>query len=201
MTQAKKLVIATKNKNKKKELERLLKGLRVKVVSLSDLKIQVPRVIEDGKTFRQNAIKKALTFSRYINGIILADDSGLVVDVLGGKPGVRSSRFAHTKATDKENNTKLLKLMKDIPLKKRQATFVCVIAIAERGNLIRTCEGQCKGTIGFIPKGKNGFGYDPLFMPKGKGRTFAQLASSSKNRISHRGKALRKAKAVIQKYL
>ena len=201
MIQAKRLVIATKNKNKKKELERLLKGLRVKVVSLSDLKIQVPRVIEDGKTFRQNAIKKALTFSRYVNGLVLADDSGLMVDALGGKPGVRSSRFAHAKATDKENNAKLLKFTKNVPAKKRSATFVCVIAIAEKGNLLDTAEGRCKGSIGVASKGKNGFGYDPLFTPKGRNKTFAQLGSSSKNKISHRGRALRKAKTILQKYL
>lgn len=197
----KKLVIATRNRNKKKELEKLLVGLNVKVLSLSDTKIHIPRVIEDGKTFRQNAIKKALTFSRYIKELILADDSGLMVDALDGKPGVRSSRFAHRKAKDSENNAKLLKLMKNIPAKKRGATFVSVVAIAENGNLIGISEGKCKGTIGFEPKGKNGFGYDPFFTPKGKNSTFAQISASSKNKISHRAKALNGAKAIIQKYL
>ena len=196
-----KLVIATRNKNKKKELEKLLKGLRVKVLNISDMKIHLPHVIEDGKTFRQNAIKKALTFSRYIKELILSDDSGLMVDALDGKPGVRSSRFAHAKAKDEENNAKLLKLMKNVPVKKRSATFVSVVAIAEAGNLIGTSEGECRGTIGFDLKGKNGFGYDPLFTPKGKKRTFAQIPSSFKNRISHRAKALKKAKSIIQKYL
>lgn len=195
------IVIATRNKKKKKELEKLLRNINIKVLSLSDLKIHLPRVIEDGKTFRQNAIKKALTFSRYTREPVLADDSGLMVEALGGKPGVRSSRFAHTKATDKENNAKLVKLMKNVPVRKRQATFVCVVAVAENGNLIGTREGRCGGTIGFESKGKNGFGYDPLFTPRGYKRTFAQLKASFKNKISHRAKALNKAKSIIQRYL
>lgn len=195
------LVIATNNKKKKKELEKLMKGLKVKVLSLFDVKIHPPRVVEDGRTFRQNAIKKALIFSRYIKGLILADDSGLMVDALGGKPGVRSSRFAHTKATDEENNTKLLRLMKNVPAKKRSATFISVIAVAEDGNLLDTTEGKCKGRIGFKPKGKNGFGYDPLFTKEGYQKTFAELRPSHKNRISHRAKAAKKAKSIIQKYL
>ncbi len=197
----KRVVIATRNRHKKREIEKNLKGIKAKILCLSDLKSHLPRVIEDGRTFRQNAIKKALTFSRYIDGVILADDSGLVVEALGGKPGVRSSRFARTNATDKENNAKLLKLMKNVPLRKRQATFVCVMAVAERGSLRGVVKGECRGVIGFEPKGKNGFGYDPLFTPKGYSRTFAQFKTASKNKISHRGKALRKAKRIILKYL
>jgi len=201
MTDKKRLVIATKNNNKKKELQRLVKDLTVDVITLSGLKIHLPHVVEDGRTFRQNAIKKALTFSRYIEGIILADDSGLAVDALGGKPGVRSARFAHTKANDQENNAKLLKLMANTPRNKRSATFVCVIAVAKNGTLIGTSEGKCKGKIGFELKGKNGFGYDPIFTPTGYQKTFAELKASFKNRISHRGKALKKAKTIIRKSL
>jgi len=197
----KRIVVATKNEKKKKELKKLVSGVGAKVICLTDLKMHLPRVIEDGKTFRQNAIKKALTFSRYVEGIILADDSGLMVEALDGKPGVRSARFAHTKATDMENNAKLLRLMKDIPTRKRQATFVCSVAVAESGNLVGTCEASCRGSIGFRSKGNNGFGYDPLFTPQGFAKTFAQLSQSSKNRISHRAKALKKAKEIILKYL
>ena len=197
----KNIVIATSNKNKKRELKKLLKGLKVKVSHLSGVKTHLPTVIEDGKTFRQNAIKKALTFSRYVDGLILADDSGLAVDALDGKPGVRSARFAHAKARDEENNAKLLYLMQNVPAKKRQATFVSVIALAEKGVLLGTAEGRAKGVIGFESKGKNGFGYDPLFTPKGYGRTFAEISGAFKNRISHRSKALKKAKAIIRKYL
>ncbi len=195
------LVIATKNKKKKKELKKLLKGLNIKILSLSDLRIHIPNVVENGRTFRQNAVKKALTFSSYIKELILADDSGLMVDALDGKPGVRSSRFAHTKAKDEENNAKLLKLMKNVPPKRRGATFVSVVAIAENGNLIGTRRGECKGTIGFELEGKNGFGYDPLFTPRGKSRTFAQFSPSFKNRISHRAKAIKRAKSIIRKCL
>jgi len=172
----------------------------VKVLDLSDLKTHIPHVIENGRTFRQNAIKKALTFSRYTKGLVIADDSGLAVDALDGRPGVRSSRFARAKATDGENNAKLLRLIKDVPANKRSATFICVVAVAENGNLAGTAEGVCSGKIGFELKGKNGFGYDPLFTPKGYVRTFAELKPSVKNKISHRGEALRRAKSIIKKY-
>ena len=197
----KKIIIASNNKNKKRELEELLRNFKVKVVGLSDLRMHLPRVIEDGKTFRQNAIKKALTLSRYVEGIILADDSGLAVNALGGKPGIRSSRFARAKATDKENNEKLIKLMEKVPADKRQATFISVVAVAEEGVLLGTSEGRSEGKLVFEPRGKNGFGYDPLFMPKGHRLTFAQLARPVKNRISHRAWALKKARTIIQRYL
>jgi len=197
----KRLVIATKNNNKKKELKALLKGLGIEILNLSDINTQIPTVIEDGKTFRQNAVKKALTFSRYIKGLILSDDSGIMVEALDGKPGVRSARFAHTRAKDEENNAKLLKLMKHVPAKKRQATFICVAALAEEGVLLETAEGRAGGMIGFEPKGKGGFGYDPLFTPKGYTRTFAQLKPAFKNRISHRARAMKKAKNIIRRYL
>jgi len=194
------IVIATRNRNKKRELKNLLRGLAVKVLDLSDLKTHLPHVVENGRTFRQNAIKKALTFSRYTKGLVIADDSGLAVDALDGRPGVRSSRFARVKATDGENNAKLLRLIKDVPANKRNATFICVVAVAENGNLAGTAEGVCSGKIGFELKGKNGFGYDPLFTPKGYVRTFAELKLSVKNKISHRGEALRRAKSIIKKY-
>ena len=197
----KNLVIATTNKNKKKELRKLLKNVNVNILTLADLKMHIPYIIEDGKTFRQNAVKKSLIFSRYTKDLVLADDSGIMVQALSGKPGVRSARFAHSKATDIENNRKLMKLMERIPQKNRQATFVCAIALSENGKLLGTASGECKGMIGFESKGKNGFGYDPLFVPKGKIRTFAQYEESFKNRISHRSIALKKAKSIILKYL
>ncbi|MFH1380600.1 MAG: RdgB/HAM1 family non-canonical purine NTP pyrophosphatase [Candidatus Omnitrophota bacterium] len=195
------LTIATTNENKKRELKRLLCNANVKVLTIADWKIHPPNIVEDGKTFRQNAVKKALTFSTLLGGLVLADDSGIMVNAIFGRPGVRSARFARAKATDKENNLKLLKLMEKIPQKNRQATFVCVVALAENGKLLGTAEGECKGTIGFKPEGKNGFGYDPLFTPRGKTRTFAQYEETFKNKISHRGVALKKAKSIILKYL
>ena len=197
----KRLVIATKNEKKKKEVKKILKNIKMTVVCLADLNMHVPTIVEDGTTFRQNAIKKALTYSRYIKGLVLADDSGLEVKSLDGRPGVRSARFAHSKATDEENNKKLLQLMRSMPVKKRSATFVSYIAVADNGNLVGTAEGKCDGMIGLKSKGHNGFGYDPLFTPKGMKRTFAEFDPAFKNKISHRAKALKKAKEVIKKYL
>lgn len=195
------LVIVTRNKKKKEELRKLLNSVKIEVLSLDDIDINVPEIVEDGKTFRQNAIKKAVTISKIINAFVVADDSGLEVDYLHGKPGVRSSRFARAKATDQENNRKLIRLMKDIPEKMRGATFVCTIALADKGELIKCAQGTCKGRIGFESRGYNGFGYDPLFIPDGYKLTFAEMKSSFKNRISHRARALEKAKKIIQKYL
>ena len=193
------IVIATRNKNKKKELKDLLKTKKFSILTLDDLGKNIPHIVEDGKTFRQNAVKKAILTSKFAKGLIVADDSGLCVRALFGKPGVRSARFARTKATDDENNRKLLRLMKEVKKGKRQAEFVCSIAIAKNGNLLKVVERNCKGSISEKPKGKNGFGYDPLFMPDGYTKSFAQLSSSRKNKISHRGKALKKAKEFIQK--
>lgn len=195
------LVIISRNEKKKKELKKLLKGVKIKVLSLADIDINVPEIVEDGKTFRQNAIKKAVTISKIVDAFVIADDSGLEVDYLDGRPGVRSSRFARAKATDQENNRKLIRLMKDIPEKMRGATFVCTIALADKGELIKCVQGTCRGRIGFESKGYNGFGYDPLFTPDGYNLTFAEMKPSFKNRISHRARALEKAKKVIQKYL
>jgi len=195
------LIIATKNNNKKREIETLLKGSKIKVLILGDARKKIPIIVENGKTFRQNSIKKAVTVSKVLDTLVIADDSGLEVECLHGRPGVRSARFARTKATDEENNIKLLLLMRYFPLKKRNAKFVCSIAIADKGHLISTVQGECSGKIGLEPKGNNGFGYDPLFTPRGSKKTFAEMKAGNKNRISHRGKALREAKKIIEKYL
>ena len=124
-----------------------------------------------------------------------------MVDVIGGKPGIRSSRFARAGATDSENNRKLLRLMKEVPSAKRSAVFVSYVAISKNGKFLGGSEGKCPGAIGFDPRGENGFGYDPLFTPAGYNRTFAQLPASVKNSISHRAIALKRARAIIQKHL
>ncbi|MEA3489474.1 MAG: RdgB/HAM1 family non-canonical purine NTP pyrophosphatase [Candidatus Omnitrophota bacterium] len=196
-----KILIATHNSKKRRELRTLLRDFKgVKVMNLDDLDVAPPIIVEDGRTFRQNAVKKAVTMSRFFKGIVLADDSGLEVDALHGRPGVRSARFARARATDKENNDKLLKLLENVPEKNRNAKFVCNIALASSGHLLGHFEGTAKGIIGFKPRGKNGFGYDPLFVPKGHEKTFAEMAASYKNRISHRGLALKKLKRSIRKY-
>ncbi len=197
-----KLLLATHNRKKRDELKTILGGSKtVKVMILDDLKIEVPVVVEDGRTFRQNAVKKALTLSRFFDGLVLADDSGLEVEALGGKPGVRSARFARSKATDEENNEKVLKLLSLIPEKNRSARFVCHLALASDGHLLESFEGVVEGAILEQPRGDNGFGYDPLFLPRGKNKTFAEMEAEEKNKISHRAQALKKMKPAIKKYL
>ena len=169
------ILVATHNVNKKKEIQTLFKGFKgIKIVDLDDLDVLPPIIVEDGKTFRQNAVKKAVTMSKFFEGLVLADDSGLEVEVLDGKPGVRSARFARKNANDTENNAKLLKLLEGVPASKRKAQFVCTLALAKQGDLLGTFEGDVKGVILSKPKGKNGFGYDPLFVPKGEREYFCR---------------------------
>jgi XTP/dITP diphosphohydrolase len=198
----KELLIATYNEKKRKEIKDLMKDFKkIAVMTLDDLPVKPAMIIEDGKTFRQNAVKKGVIISRFFDGLVLADDSGLEVDALGGKPGVRSARFARAKATDKENNEKLLKLLSNIPDKDRSARFVCTLVLTRKGQLLEVFEGAVKGKIIDSPRGKNGFGYDPLFVPKGYQETFAEMAAAEKNKISHRAMALKKLKRSIRKYM
>ena len=194
------LVIATKNEKKLHELKRYLKGIRAKIVSLKDFS-RVPRIVENGKTFKANAIKKALVISNFTKGLTLADDSGLAVRALGAQPGVRSSRFAGPRKSDKQNNKKLLRLLKRVPPAKRQAKFVCAVAICDNGKIVKVLEESCSGTIAFSEKGGYGFGYDPLFLiPKYK-ETFGELGLKVKDKMSHRSKALKKACEFLKRYL
>lgn len=193
------LVIATRNRNKIKEIKDLLMDMPVNVMGLEDGNWQIPQIVEDGKTFKENATKKAKTIADLTGKITLADDSGLEVDALEGQPGVYSARFAGEDATDRENNLKLLQLIKDIPSDRRGAQFRCVIAVASPNGRIEVVEGVCRGGIGFIEKGGQGFGYDPIFIPVGYNKTFAELSMSAKNKISHRGRALEKAKLVLER--
>lgn len=198
----KSILVATGNRKKREEIETLLKDLGdIEVLTFEDIPGPTPMVVENGKTFRENAIKKAVIVSRFFKGLVLADDSGLVVDALDGRPGVRSARFARAKATDEENTAKLLKLLEKIPENHRAARFVCHIALAKDGTLLESFEGVIEGKIAFAPKGKNGFGYDPVFVPDGHDKTFAEVAAEYKNRISHRAEALRKLKGTIGKYI
>ena len=195
-----KLVIATKNAGKLRELKRYLKNVRAEVVSLSEFE-HTPRIVENGKTFKANASKKAVVTSRFTKGLVLADDSGLAVDALDGAPGVRSSRFAGPKKRDKDNNLKLLRVLSELPAGKRQARFVCAVSIADNGKVVKVIEECCKGRIAFTAKGRHGFGYDPLFLIPKYGRTFGELGLKAKDRMSHRSKALKKARAFLKKYL
>lgn len=181
------ITVATSNKHKLREIQRIL-GLRVKG--------QVARVIEDGKTFEENAVKKAKYISLKEGQMAIADDSGLMVDALNGKPGVRSARYA-SPPTSENLCRKLLREMRRRS-GKRNAKFVCVIAIAYPSGKIRTVKGVCPGKIIHEMRGKHGFGYDPIFVPAGYKKTFAEMKPSTKNRISHRARALRKLKAILK---
>jgi XTP/dITP diphosphohydrolase len=194
------LVVATKNKKKLKEIRELLSGLEFRISSLADYR-QTPRIVENGKTFKANAAKKALKISRFTGKLTMGEDSGLCVDALNGAPGIYSSRFSGKNKSDNQNNLKLLKLLGDLPIRKRKAHYACAVALADKDGLIGIVEGDCRGYIGFMPEGSHGFGYDPLFIiPKYK-KTFAQLGEGIKHKISHRYRALEKAKKIIQKYI
>ncbi len=194
------IVISSRNKEKKRELKTLLKGLEIKVSDLNYYP-SAPKVEEKGGTFEENAIAKAAAIAKFTKKLTLADDSGLEVSALGGRPGVYSARFAGKNAAYEANNRKLLKLLERFPKSKRSARFVSVIAIADKDRLVGMTRGECGGWITFGPKGKNGFGYDPVFFSPKYKKTFAQLTARQKNSISHRGRALRKAKIIIRNYL
>ncbi len=188
-----KIILATRNPGKIAEMKQALHHLPFTLCSLNDYP-GLPPIEETGQTFEENAILKAEIISSQTGEMALADDSGLEVDCLDGKPGVFSARFSGEGATDEKNNALLLELMKDVPLPRRSARFVCSIAIAVPGRKTRVVRGTCEGKIAPSPRGSGGFGYDPLFISREEGKTFAQLDTASKNRISHRGRALEKAR-------
>lgn len=195
------LVIATRNRKKLKELRKLLRGLPVKIKGLHQLNKRIPKIKEDKDTFIANAKKKALVISRLVkDALVIADDSGLVVDYLDGAPGVNSARYAGLSQNDNKNVSKLLKNMKGVNTQRR-AFFNCSVVIAKGGRAIGTVEEMVYGTIAKERYGSSGFGYDPVFIPKGYKKTFAQMKPAFKNKISHRAKALREAKIIIQRYL
>ena len=190
------LLLATRNPKKLAELRRGLRGVRARCETL-DAYPQVPPVREDGATFDANALKKALGPSRRLpDALVVAEDSGLVVTALGGAPGVRSARFS--RGGDAANNRKLLRLLRGVPAARRGAAFVCVVAVAWRGRRLGLARGECRGTIAEAPRGATGFGYDPVFIPRGFRRTFAELGPRVKDRLSHRGFALRRARPLIR---
>ncbi|MGD0746121.1 MAG: RdgB/HAM1 family non-canonical purine NTP pyrophosphatase [Verrucomicrobiota bacterium] len=216
------LLIATRNTHKVGEIRAILGG-RFQLLTLNDFP-GAPKIVEDAGTFAGNAAKKAVELARWIYSkqstvnsqhstpnFVLADDSGLEVDALNGAPGVHSARFAALDSaksgntSDADNNAKLLRLLKDVPPEKRTARFRCVIALAEiRGPESRmpdpnVFDGVCEGQILFEPRGKNGFGYDPLFVPAAYEQTFAELGEDVKNKLSHRAKALEQLKAFLTK--
>ena len=185
------LHIASSNPGKIREFREagILNGLQVEALPDIDL---LPQCVEDGLTFEDNARKKALHYSRFTDGIVFADDSGLVVDALGSAPGVHSARYAGPQATDEENNRKLLAELARLPGAPRTAHYVCVIAVAQKNKLLTVVEGRAEGTIIAEARGNGGFGYDPYFLYSQYGKTFAELAPREKLEVSHRGDAFRK---------
>jgi XTP/dITP diphosphohydrolase len=208
------MLIATRNRHKVGEIQAILGG-SFQFLTLNDFP-DAPKVVEDAPTFAGNATKKAVELAHWLTGsqpstlnpqpsFVLADDSGLEVDVLDGAPGVHSARFAALDSAksgntpDTDNNAKLLRLLKNVPPEKRTARFRCVIALVEvhpPSSILhpQIFDGACEGRIIFEPRGKNGFGYDPLFVPVGLEQTFAELGEDVKNKLSHRARALEKLK-------
>jgi XTP/dITP diphosphohydrolase len=197
MVKKKKLIIATKNKGKVREIKHLLRNFNLKAISLLDIP-KIPDIKETAKTFKGNAVKKARAIAGKFDSIVIADDSGLQVKALRDRPGVKSARYAGPKPTTKKLCAKLLREMKG--KKNRKARFVCVIAAADKKK-VRTAKGVCSGKIGHKMVGTHGFGYDPVFIPSGYDMTFAQMPLKVKNKISHRGKALQKAKKLIKGFI
>lgn len=186
----KSLVVATRNRGKLKEIQAFLDGFVAKVTCAADF-IDFPDTVEDGTTFEANALKKAREAMRFTGLPALADDSGLVVGALDGRPGVFSARFAGETADDAANNRKLLDELKGVPSDSRQCAFVCSLAFVSTDGCELTFTGRIRGVILDQGRGAGGFGYDPLFLVDDFDRTMAELSVEEKNRISHRGQALR----------
>lgn len=185
------LIAATRNKNKFKEITKILRGSGIRLKSLNDLP-PVPEVVENGRTLEANAIKKAVTISKIFGAPALSDDSGLFVHALGGKPGVRSARYASPKGDYAANNSKLLKALNPFKGQQRKAYFATTIALAWPGQAPITFTGKLSGKIISENRGTNGFGYDPVFVPRGYTKTLAEMTITEKNQLSHRSRALAK---------
>jgi XTP/dITP diphosphohydrolase len=191
------LLVATTNPGKAREIRRALAGLPFRILKLQDV---LPDLSyrEAGRTFSDNARGKALFYSRRWDGLVLAEDSGLEVQALGGAPGVRSARFSRPHPSDEKNIRKLLRLLRGIPDSRRSARFVCIAVLAQRGRRIAEFKGVVRGRISSEPRGLNGFGYDPVFYYAPFGKTFAELEPAEKNRVSHRGRALEKVRCFLE---
>ena len=194
------LFLATRNEGKIREIRELLKGCDTRITSLRDYP-DAPEVVENGQSYRDNALKKARFFARWMGKLTLADDSGLEVDYLKGKPGVFSARYAGEVANDRENIRRVLRELEGISPPKRGAVFRCVMALVAPWGDEEVVEGECRGWIGLEERGKKGFGYDPIFVIPRHGKTVAELTLAEKNRLSHRGKALKKLRKILKGYV
>jgi len=191
------LLVATRNAHKTEEIQRIL-GPQFNVTDLA-AHPEIPHIAESGTTFQENAILKAVAVSKRMPGFVIADDSGLEVEALGGAPGIHSARYAGMNATDQEKTDKLLEELTRVGATKnaRRARFRCVLALACKGNVLGAFEGIIKGQIADRPRGSHGFGYDPIFMPEGFQQTFGELAPAEKNQLSHRARALERLRTFL----
>jgi XTP/dITP diphosphohydrolase len=189
------LIVATRNAHKTREIEQIFGS----ALAVRDLTAhpEISEITESGTSFEENAKLKAIAVSRKLPGLVIADDSGLEVDALGGTPGIQSARYAGVNASDTERIAKLLRQLAKVDAKgdQRRARFRCVLAVARDGHVLATFEGVVVGKIAERPRGSHGFGYDPVFIPNGFKETFAELPVNVKNNISHRAKAIRKLQA------
>jgi len=193
----KELIVASRNKGKVREIMELLTGLPFKVTSLLDYP-QIPETIEDGKTYRANALKKAREAAEATGKMAISDDSGIEVKALNNAPGIYSARFAGEGASEKARNKKLFAMLKGVPHSKRQARYRCVIALVDaRGRELGVVQGTCSGYVTTRDIGENGFGFDPLFWLKRYNKTFGQLPPALKAKISHRARALKKLRKLL----
>ena len=196
----KKVIFATQNQGKVKEIKEILADLPVEVLTMGEAGLDM-EIEENGTTFEENAVIKAEALAAHTDGIVLADDSGLEIDYLDRAPGVYSARYLGKDTPYSEKNQIILDKLKDVPKEARSARFVCVIAAAMQGKPTQTTRGTIEGYIGYESRGENGFGYDPIFYVEGTETSTAELDPVIKNQISHRGKALNSMKAYIQSLL
>lgn len=194
------VIIATRNKGKAKEFEALFSERGYEIKTLLDYP-EIGDIEETGTTFNENALLKAESIAEELNTLVVADDSGLIVEALYGQPGIYSARYAGEEKSDAKNNAKLLNELADTPKDKRQAAFHCSLALAEPGKESLVVEGEVKGRIADVPRGVHGFGYDPLFYIPEKEKTMAELTQEEKNTISHRAVALKKLGTVLDDWL
>lgn len=193
------VVFATRNKGKLKEFKDMIKDLEIEVLSLEDINFK-NEISEEGETYSENALKKAEEVSKFSNKISIADDSGIEIAAYNNGPGIKSARF-FPELSYEQKNQKIISDLEGATVSKRSAKYKCCIAIYKPDGKFFTCMGECEGIIAKEPTGENGFGYDPIFFLPEYGKTFAELSTEFKNKISHRGKAFRKAKEILKKII
>jgi len=194
------IVLATGNKNKLREFQEILSADGITIVAQSEFD-NCPEVVENGRTFAENALLKARAIAKHTGRVTIADDSGLEVDALNGAPGIYSARFAGENADDAQNNRKLLQELDGVPEEKRAARFTCVIAVASPSGEEKTVEGNYPGRIIEKLRGAGGFGYDPVFLDPVSGRTYSEMTAEQKNAISHRSRAIHALKKLLPEFL